>query len=155
MFYPSFCQFYIPFNKTIVFLPAHGLLLRRCDPQENHKLIKWIFDYPNEVFSLTGTVLSMNTSIIHGKNSTYHLFLLPPCLSSTNRVFPSFSEILVAHLKLKSVPHYQEMIDRCQRNHISCEFTTLKNKVGKLSLSIDSRLLLPFHMFLSYHLNDQ
>lgn len=159
MFYPSICQFYIPFNKTIVFLPAHRFLLKRCNRQQNNKLIKWMFDYPNQILTIAASVYDREyINYFTGKTVpiiySSSLFAYP----QPAKYSPKYSEILVAPLRLKDVPYYKDMMEGCRRNNISCEFTTLKSKVGdnwkfEALYRFKAVIVFPYAM-LSYYLND-
>ena len=47
MFYPANCQGYIIFNKTVVFIPAHRFIIKRCDHHSITNLIDWMFNTPS------------------------------------------------------------------------------------------------------------
>lgn len=132
MFYPSNCQFYIPFNKTILFLPAHRFLLKRCNTSEVEKLIYWMFSYPNHIHTVAAGIYDqeyiyyftgVRVPIIYSSS----LFAIP----EPQDYRPIYKEILVAPLKLKAVQYKQEMLNACYREGLNVSFTTILQKIGE------------------------
>ena len=132
MFYPGQCQLFIPFNKTVVFIPAHRFLLQRCSSPSVHNLMYWMF-------SNISNVIVRAASIYDAEYINYYTGRTVPVIqasslfaySSPNTYNPSFEEVLVGPFKYVNVPFLSNLTDACHRNGYSCSFTTVRTKLGR------------------------
>ena len=158
MFYPSGCQYFIPFNKTILFLPAHRFSLKRCRVSELRKLVYWMFSYPDHIITFAGGVYDQEyIYYFTGKRVpilySSSLFTIP----EPKEYNPIFDEILVAPLNLKGVKFGDKILTACQNRGLNITLTTVL-KIGKHWTLDDLKkfkavIVFPYAV-LSYFLND-
>ena len=90
LYQPGMCEMWMPFNKTIVFIPAHRYNLGRCTIEETKQLNKHLYtlaimDYPKHVISASSKydleyirhytglqVLPLYTYCLYVANNTYN-----------------------------------------------------------------------------------
>ena len=73
MFYPSECQNYLAFNKTVIFMPAHRFLIKRCLLDDSKSLMKWMFNQPKApvIVMAAGKYDAEYINYYSGKNVDY------------------------------------------------------------------------------------
>ena len=159
MFYPSQCQMFIPFNKTVLFLPAHRFMLNRCFPLDNRKLIRMMFsgldnvlvaaadrydaEYINYFSGTRVPIIQASSLFVQKEPDFYH---------------PLFEEFLVTPMKYRSVPYLSNMTHACSTHGYNCSFTTILQKCGKgwktsVLSQFKAAIVFPYAV-LSYYLND-
>ncbi|KNB45996.1 hypothetical protein JH06_0422 [Blastocystis sp. subtype 4] len=159
MFYPGQCQLFIPFNKTVVFVPAHRFLLQRCSPRSVHNLMYWMF-------SNVSNVIVRAASVYDAEYINYYTGRTVPVIqssslfaySSPTTFNPSFEEVLVGPFKSVDVPFLTNLTNACIRNGYSCSFTTVLTKLGRSwkweDLPKFKAIIVFPYAVLSYYLND-
>lgn len=155
MFYPSHCQFFIPFNKTVIFIPAHRFTIKRCSNEDVAKLIHFMFSYPDHIVVYAGGLYDREYI------NCYTGYSVPIIYSSSLFAYPEpqsynpvFEEYLVAPLKHYKVRYLENMTEVCHNHNYSCSFTTIKVKLvinGDIKNYINSKQLSFSHM-LYYHI---
>ena len=158
MFYPSHCQFFIAFNITIVFLPAHRFLIKRCDVNQNNMLIQWMTNYDH--------IITVAAGILDREYIYYYTGKIVPVIYSSSlftypqpqQYNPIFPEILVAPFKLKAVRFKNELNKACHNNNANFTFTTIYEKLGsnwKYEELYNFKAVIVFpYALLSYYIND-
>ena len=133
MFYPSECQNYIVFNKTVVFIPAHRFLIRRCYNNDSSSLLKWMFNQPKApvVVMAAGRYDAEYINYYSGKNVPYIisstiLLYTPPVIYS-----PIWNEFLYAPFKnnIHSKKYKQMVTDACTREGKPCFLVNIRERV--------------------------
>ena len=133
MFYPSECQNYIVFNKTVVFIPAHRFLIRRCYNNDSSSLLKWMFNQPKApvIVMAAGRYDAEYINYYSGKNVPYIisstiLLYTPPVIYS-----PIWNEFLYAPFKnnIYSKKYKQMVTDACTREGKPCFLVNIRERV--------------------------
>ena len=133
MFYPSECQNYIVFNKTVVFIPAHRFLIRRCYNNDSSSLLKWMFNQPKApvIVMAAGRYDAEYINYYSGKNVPYIisstiLLYTPPVIYS-----PIWDEFLYAPFKnnIYSKKYKQMVADACTREGKPCFLVNIRERV--------------------------
>lgn len=159
MFYPGQCQYFVPFNKTVLFLPAHRFLLQRCKRNEVFSLLYAMFAYPDHVLVRAAGrydaeyiqyFTGIQVPIIYASS----LFAYP----EPQQYSPVYDEFLIAPFKYKDIQYYNEITEACMRHAVSCNLTTVLQKFGnKWSFQelyrFKAIIVFPYAV-LSYYLND-
>ena len=159
LFYPGQCQLFVPFNRTVVFIPAHRFLLQRCSTPSVHMLMYWMF-------SNVSNVIIRAASIYDAEYINYFTGKTVPVIQASSLFAyksnvaynPSFDEYLVGPFKSVDVPFHQNLTDACNRNGFSCSFTTIIKKLGHSwkweDVSQFKAVIVFPYAVLSYYLND-
>ena len=150
---------FIPFNKTVLFLPAHRFMLNRCFPLDNRKLIRMMFsgldnvlvaaadrydaEYINYFSGTRVPIIQASSLFVQKEPDFYH---------------PLFEEFLVTPMKYRSVPYLSNMTHACSTHGYNCSFTTVLQKCGKgwktsVLSQFKAAIVFPYAV-LSYYLND-
>lgn len=159
MFYPGQCHFFVPFNKTVLFLPAHRFLIQRCNRNEVYALLHAMFAYPDHVMVRAASCYDaeyiqyftgIQVPIIYSSS----LFAYP----EPQYYSPIYDEYLIAPFKYKEIQFYNEITHACKKQGISCNLTTVLQRFGK-SWSFQElyrfKAIIAFpYAVLSYYLND-
>lgn len=159
MFYPSHCQFFIPFNKTVIFIAAHRFTIKRCSNQDVSNLIHFLFSYPDQVLVYAGGLYDREYI------NYYTGYSVPIIYASSlfayqqpDEYHPEYEEYLVAPLHNREVVFLSNMTDACNNQGISCNFTTVRKKFGKNwrfeELTRFKAVIVFPYAVLSYYLND-
>ena len=139
MFYPSECQNYLAFNKTVIFMPAHRFLIKRCLLDDSKSLMKWMFSGKNVDYIYASTVLMYS----------------PPTTYS-----PKYNEYLYAPFKRN--PFYANFSisipNACESDNFHCPVVHIREKIkGKFNYSdinsFKAVIVFPYAV-LSYYLAD-
>ena len=162
MFYPSECQNYIVFNKTVVFIPAHRFLIRRCFINDSSSLLKWMFNQPKApvIVMAVGKYDAEYINYYSGRkvpyiiSSTILLYTPPP------RYSPLWEDFLYAPFKINEYfKKYQKMvIDACSEENRPCSLVNIRERVrGRFKLEDINKfkavIVFPYAV-LSYYLAD-
>lgn len=159
----SLCEVYMPFNRTIIWLPAHRFTLARCSRPEIDRLIQHIQQsvqpnqQPKHFLAAGGRYDQEYIKYYTGLNA----ILLP-----TNSFWYAFNntkftqtrkEILVGPLQLSSHPLIDNMIEASKKKNALLQFATAKSLYGRYQLQqlADHRaiILLPYAV-LSYGITE-
>lgn len=162
MFYPSECQNYIVFNKTVVFIPAHRFLIRRCSFSNSSSLIKWMFYQPKApvIVMAAGRYDAEYLNYYSGRNVPFIISSTVLLYSPPSRYSPIWNEYLYAPFK-KNIYYeqYQKMvIDACTEQNKPCSLVNIRERVkGRFKLSDINKfkavIVFPYAV-LSYYLAD-
>jgi hypothetical protein len=158
MFYPGACQFFIAFNLTVLFLPAHRLPIKHCKAGFQSILNAITYGYPNVITMAAGKYDAEYLNYFSGLNvpiiESSSLFAYDdPCNYN-----PKYSEILVAPFKLKRIPYLNNLNNISYKFNLNITFTTIHQKLGrnwKFQQLYDFKAVIIFpYAVLSYYIND-
>ena len=162
MFYPSECQNYISFNKTVIFMPAHRFLIKRCSSEDWGSLLKWMFNEPKApvIVMAAGKYDAEYINYYSGRNvhyiyaSTVQLYTPPPVYS------PLTDEFLFA--PFKRTPFYDifspQIEGNCTLANFNCSVVNIRTKLNRMFTLADINqfkavIVFPYAV-LSYYLAD-
>lgn len=159
MYLPSYCQYYVPFNKTTIFIPAHRFFLKKCNQQEYDHLFRIMFtDFPNVHVVASGLYDYEHIYYFSGKRV--------PIIYSTSLFgynqpdsYHPIRDDYLGPFKKEEIPFEKELMAACKRNNIkTCNFTTMIKAFGKgwsyeSLFQFKAAIIFPYAT-LSYFMND-
>ena len=162
MFYPSECQNYLAFNKTVIFMPAHRFLIKRCSSNDSKSLIKWMFNKPKApiIVMAAGKYDAEYINYYSGKNVDYIIASTVLMYSPPRSYSPKYNEYLYAPFKRN--PFYQQystqIPEACNSSNFECPVVHIREKIkGRFTYSdinsFKAVIVFPYAV-LSYYLAD-
>ena len=162
MFYPSECQNYLAFNKTVIFMPAHRFLIKRCTLEDSKSLMKWMFNQPKApvIVMAAGKYDAEYINYYSGQKVNYIyastvLMYSPPSLYS-----PKTHNYLFAPFKKNPFyKHYSQLIFKtCKLYNYYCPIVNIRKRNKKYFTysdinSFKAVVVFPYAV-LSYYLAD-
>ena len=160
MYLPSYCQYYVGFNKTTIFIPAHRFFLKKCYREEYDNLYRVMFtDFPNVHVLASGLYDYEHIYYFSGKR-------VPILYSSSlfgydqpHSYHPIRDDYLVGPFKKEEIPFEKELMSACNRSSMKqCNFTTMLKAFGKgwefeSLFQFKAAIIFPYAT-LSYFMND-
>ena len=162
MFYPSDCQDYLAFNKTVVFMPAHRFLIKRCLLDDSKILMKWMFNQPKApvIVMAAGKYDAEYINYYSGKNVDYIYASTVLMYSPPTTYSPKYNEYLYAPFKRNAISKNISTIvpNACESVNFHCPIAHIREKIlGKFTYSdlnsFKAVIVFPYAV-LSYYLAD-
>ena len=135
MFYPSECQNYLAFNKTVIFMPAHRFLIKRCSLDDSRSLMKWMFNQPKApvIVMAAGEYDAEYINYYSGKNVNY-IYASTVLMYSPPRTYsPKYNEYLYAPFKKNPFyKHFKTLISQtCKSSKFHCPVVHIQQKIKR------------------------
>ena len=162
MFYPSECQNYLAFNKTVIFMPAHRFLIKRCSLDDSKSLMKWMFNQPKApvIVMAAGKYDAEYINYYSGKNVDYIYASTVLMYSPPTTYSPKYNEYLYAPFKRNQFyQNFSTLIPTtCESANFHCPVVHIREKIqGKFTYSdinsFKAVIVFPYAV-LSYYLAD-
>ena len=162
MFYPSECQNYLAFNKTVIFMPAHRFLIKRCSRKDSNSLMKWMFNMPKApvIVLAAGKYDAEYINYYSGLKVDYIYSSTALMYNPPIKYSPTTKEYLFAPFKKNSFyNNYSQIISNtCKKSNFSCPVVNIrKNKKRFFTYSDINKykavIVFPYAV-LSYYLAD-
>ena len=162
MFYPSECQNYLAFNKTVIFMPAHRFLIKRCLLADSKSLMKWMFNQPKApvIVMAAGKYDAEYINYYSGKNVDYIYASTVLMYSPPTTYSPKYNEYLYAPFKKNPFyNHFKTLISKtCKSANYHCPVVNIREKIKRKFTysdinSFKAVIVFPYAV-LSYYLAD-
>ena len=162
MFYPSECQNYLVFNKTVIFMPAHRFLIKRCPLDDSKSLMKWMFNQPKApvIVMAAGKYDAEYINYYSGKNVDYIYASTVLMYSPPTTYSPKYNEYLYAPFKANPFyNHFKTLIsETCKSSNYHCPVVHIREKIKRKFTysdinSFKAVVVFPYAV-LSYYLAD-